>query len=219
MVSKTRTDDVFNAINDLKKLCDYAIENGASRAKFFDADAVVVDERVRLKCQMPLCPSFGINLCCPPKNTPSMEEFRSMLANYNYAILIQVDTPLSEELAKIIQNNESVGEIYENKAYFENRKDTLDKGQINLHRIVNKIEAKAYSMGFYFATGFIGGSCKLCSKCVTQQSGKACKHPFQARPAMEAVGIDVFKTAKHIGFELAPPKDNLVRWTGLILVD
>jgi predicted metal-binding protein len=219
MVSKTRTDDVFNAINDLKKLCEDAIENGASRAKFFDAHAVVVDERVRLKCQVPLCPSFGINLCCPGKNIPSVHEFRSMLANYNYAILVQVDTPLSEELAKIIQSNESVGEIYESPSYFENRKDTLDKGQINLHKIVNKAEAKAYSMGFYFATGFIGGSCKLCSKCVTQQSGEACKHPFQARPSMEAVGIDVFKTAKNIGFELAPPKNNLVRWTGLILVD
>ncbi|MFX1521456.1 MAG: DUF2284 domain-containing protein [Promethearchaeota archaeon] len=216
MMSKTRTEDL---IESLKKLCGYAIENGASRAKCLDADAVVVDERVRLKCQVPLCPSFGINLCCPPKNIPSVDEFRAMLANYNYALLIQVDTPLGEELATIIQSNESVGEIYENQSYFENRKDTLDKGQLSLHKIVNKVEAKAYSMGFYFATGFIGGSCKLCSKCITQHSREACRHPFQARPSIEAVGIDAFKTAKNVGFELAPPKNNLVRWTGLILID
>jgi predicted metal-binding protein len=216
MMSKTKTEDL---IESLKKLCEYAIENGASRAKFLDADAVVVDERVRLKCQVPLCPSFGIHLCCPPKNTPSVDEFRAILANYNSALLIQIDTPLCEELSTIIQSNESVGEIYENQLYFKNRKDTLDKGQLNLHKIVNKVEAKAYSMGFYFATGFIGGGCKLCSKCVTQDSGKACRHPFQARPSMEAVGIDAFKTAKNIGFELAPLKDTLARWTGLILVD
>jgi len=218
MVSKTRADDVSNAITNLKKLCEYAIENGSSRAKYFEADAVVVDERVRLKCQVPLCPSFGINLCCPPKNTPSVDEFRTMLANYNYAILMQVDTPLTEELDKVIQGADSVGEIYETQSFWENRKDTLDKGQLNLHKIVNKVEAKAYSMGFYFATGFIGGSCKLCAKCVPQQSGEACRHPFQARPSMEAVGIDAFKTAKNIGFKLSPPKD-IVRWTGLVLVD
>jgi predicted metal-binding protein len=217
MIVKTKTDAI---INDLKKLVEYAIELGASRAKFFDADAVVVDERVRLKCMVPLCPSYGVRLCCPPKNTPSVAEFREMLANYSYAILIQLDTPLTEELEQVIQSNDSISKIYGSQSSFwDARKDTLDRGQIILHEIVNKVEAKAFSMGFYFATGFIGGSCKLCSQCVTQQSGEPCRYPFQARPSIEAVGIDAFKTAKNIGFELSPLKDNLVRWTGLILVD
>ena len=212
---KLRTDNIISA---LKELVDYAIETGASRSKFFDADAVAVDERVRLKCMVPLCPSYGINLCCPPKNTPSVAQFREILANYSYAILIQVDTPIPE-LEQIIQSSENVSEMYKNQSFWDARKGSLDQGQINLHEIVNKVEAKAFSMGFYFATGFIGGNCKLCPQCVSQQSGEPCRHPFKARPSMEGVGIDAFKTAKNIGFDLSAPKDNLVRWTGLILVD
>ncbi|MCK5588540.1 MAG: DUF2284 domain-containing protein, partial [Candidatus Lokiarchaeota archaeon] len=111
-----------------------------------------------------------------------------------------------------------VTEIYKSQAFKNEYRVPLDRSRKRLHEIVNKVEAKAYSMGFYFATGFIGGSCKLCAQCVSQQSGEPCHQPFKARPSIEAVGIDAFKTANNIGFELAPPKD-IVRWTGLILVD
>jgi predicted metal-binding protein len=206
-----------NIDNALQELCGYAIELGASRAKFFDAAVVVVDERVRLKCRVPLCDDYGIHLQCPP-NVPSVNEMQELVAKYNSALLLQLDYPISGELKDIIRNKDSVTEIYKSQAFKDEHRVPLDRSRKRLHEIVNKVEAKAYSMGFYFAAGFIGGSCKLCAQCVTQQSGEPCQHPFQARPSIEAVGIDAFKTAKNIGFELAPPKD-IVRWTGLILVD
>ena len=43
---------------------------GAGSAAPLPARAVVVDERVNLKCRVPLCASYGVNLMCPP-NTPS----------------------------------------------------------------------------------------------------------------------------------------------------
>jgi predicted metal-binding protein len=49
--------------------------------------------------------------------------------------------------------------------------------------------------------------------------GKACRRPYEARPSLEGVGIDVIKTAAQAGlpFEL-PPKEEIV-WSGLILID
>ena len=209
---------VLNNINsDLQELCEHAIELGASRAKFFDAAVVVVDERVRLKCRVPLCDDYGIHLLCPP-NVPSVNEMQEIVAKYSYALLLQLDYPISGELKELIRSKDSVTEIYKSQAFKNEYRVPLDRSRKRLHEIVNKVEAKAYSMGFYFATGFIGGSCKLCAQCVSQQSGEPCHQPFKARPSIEAVGIDAFKTANNIGFELAPPKD-IVRWTGLILVD
>ena len=209
---------VLNNINNaLQELCEYAIELGASRSKFFDADAVVVDERARLKCQVPLCDDYGLNLTCPP-NVPSVQEIREVVAKYSYAILIQIDYQISKELEELIRSKESVTEIYMSHTFANEYRVPLDRCRKRLHELVDKIEAKAFAMGFYFATGFIGGSCKLCPECVTPQSGEPCRHPFKARPSIEAWGIDAFKTAKTIGFELAPPEE-VVRWTGLILVD
>ena len=64
-------------------------EEGASAVKLVDITHIVVDERVRLKCQIPLCDSFNKNLMCPPY-VPSVDAFRVALALFSKAILIQV---------------------------------------------------------------------------------------------------------------------------------
>jgi predicted metal-binding protein len=67
--------------------------------------------------------------------------------------------------------------------------------------------------------GLIGGVCMLCHECAGVGPGKACRRPYEARPSLEGVGIDVIKTAAQAGlpFEL-PPKEEIV-WSGLILID
>jgi len=47
--------------------------------KIIDIEDIVVDERVRLKCRIPLCDSFDRNLMCPPR-LPSLDEFRQALS-------------------------------------------------------------------------------------------------------------------------------------------
>ena len=41
-----------------------------------------------------------------------------------------------------------------------------------------------------------GGSCVLCERCVDDKLSQARRHPFRARPPMEAVGIDVIAEPK-----------------------
>jgi predicted metal-binding protein len=95
--------------------------------------------------------------------------------------------------------------------------DAMKIAAIRLHKLVNEVERKAMSMGFPYAMGLIGGVCMLCHECAG--AGKACRRPYEARPSLEGVGIDVIKTAAQAGlpFEL-PPKEEIV-WSGLILID
>jgi predicted metal-binding protein len=99
----------------------------------------------------------------------------------------------------------------------EKSTNTID-WQIKLHRLVNQLETMAFKEGFYLAAGLTGGDCSLCTECVTPQRGELCRHPFEARPSMEAMGIDVLKTCDNVGLPVSLSSGNKVRWTGLVLL-
>ena len=148
----------------------------------------------------------------------SVHGFREMLAKYNHAILIQIEVPIPSEMMEEIRKAEDIAALYKSTKFLEIYKRSFDPVKLKLGRIVHKVEARAFALGYRFATGFVAGSCKLCNECVTIDSHEPCRHPFRARPSMEAVGIDVFKTAENAGlpFEI-PAKDKTV-WNGLVLV-
>jgi predicted metal-binding protein len=173
-------------------------EEGASAVKLVDITQIVVDERVRLKCQIPLCDSFNKNLMCPPY-VPSVDAFRVALALFSKAILIQVSAPLQGASA-----NFPSAEVYAPAR--------------KLHELVNLSEKKAFEKGFRFATGLIGGCCRLCEECVAVQSGQSCRFPFKARPSMEAMGIDVIATTEKAGWTMSFPIVDRVTWTGVVFI-
>lgn len=181
----------------LNTLQDFALRRGASRAAPLDAASIVILEQVRLKCRVPLCREYNRNLVCPP-NVMGLDEFRKVVNRYSKAILIQKEAKVAP------------GEEHDRTVIFTPANE--------LHRLVNEVEREAFHLGFRFAAGFIGGSCKLCDECVTVGSGLPCKHPFKARPSMEAMGIDVFQTAQNAGLPFAIPMNDSVVWCGLILV-
>jgi len=202
---------------DLEVLCRMAKEFGATSAVSLDAKSVVVDERARLKCSVPICDDYGLNLMCPP-NVMSIQAFREILTKYNHAILIQIEAPIPPEMVEEIRKAEDVAALYKSTKFIDSYRKTFNPVRLKLHRIVHKVEAQAFALGYRFATGFIAGSCRLCKECVAVSSHEPCRQPFRARPSMEAVGIDVFKTAENAGlpFEI-PPKEKTV-WNGLVLV-
>jgi predicted metal-binding protein len=202
---------------DLKLLCNLARELGATKAVSFSAKDVVIDERVRLKCLVPVCDDYGLNLMCPPY-VMSVQEFREILSKYKWAILIQIEVPITSEMKKEIRQAADVAALYKSAQFMNGYKKSFDPIKLKLHHIVNKVEAKASMLGYRFATGFKAGSCKLCPECVTKDSQKPCRRPFQSRPSMEAVGIDVFKTAENAGLPFDIPAKNKAVWNGLVLV-
>ncbi len=59
--------------------------------------------------------------------------------------------------------------------------------------IIVDLETTIFLDGYYKALGLGSGPCTLCKTCDTSGT---CKNPERARPAMEACGIDVFRTAR-----------------------
>jgi predicted metal-binding protein len=72
--------------------------------------------------------------------------------------------------------------------------------------IAAKLERLAFLDGFYKAFGMGSGPCRLCRTCNLEEED--CRHPDDARPAMEACGIDVFATARANGFPIEVVKDH-----------
>jgi len=87
----------------------------------------------------------------------------------------------------------------------------------SIKQIVADLEREAFLAGHYKAFAFGSGPCDLCDECNLQ----FCEHPGQARPAMEASGIDVFATARGNGFPIAVVRDHSCpqNYYGLVLVE
>jgi predicted metal-binding protein len=167
---------------------------GATEVRRIPVADIVVDERVRLKCQVPLCDSFGRNFTCPPF-LPSVPEFREMLSRYGGAVLVQVSA----------------------EGPFDPREEVFAYAR-TLHGLMNRAEGIAFAEGFRFAAALIGGCCRLCDECAAVRPGEPCRHPFQARPSMEAMGIDVLATLEKAGLPARFPVRDRVDWTGLLLI-
>ncbi|MEW6025858.1 MAG: DUF2284 domain-containing protein [Planctomycetota bacterium] len=78
------------------------------------------------------------------------------------------------------------------------------------------VEQKAYADGAYFA--FSLSDCAVCKEC---RYPKPCRAPKKARPAMQAVGIDVFATVRKLGLPLKTlkAKTETPNWYSLVLID
>jgi predicted metal-binding protein len=212
---------------NLRELEAFARDRGAYRAKIFSARLVVVDERVRLKCQIPLCPHYGKALTCPP-NVPTVEEFKRAMGLYKKALMLQTRSPLGRESE--VYDKDEVKKFFAAPGKIPGAKEGEDDtaagdfrgakaAAIRLHKLVNDVEGRAMALGFPYALGLIGGECMLCSECVGAPSGKACRRPFEARPSMEGVGIDVIRTSIKAGLPFdCPPKKEII-WSGLVLID
>lgn len=84
-------------------------------------------------------------------------------------------------------------------------------------RVAVSLERALFLAGCYRAFAMGGGPCDLCEAC-RLESG--CRHPEQARPAMEACGIDVFATARRHGFAVEVLRTHRDRqhYFGMVLV-
>ena len=86
-----------------------------------------------------------------------------------------------------------------------------------LRELMPKLERAAFLDGFHKAFGMSAGSCYLCDECNLQ----SCAHPREARPSMEACGIDVYHTARSSGFpiEVCRDRGSQQNYYGLLLLE
>jgi predicted metal-binding protein len=83
--------------------------------------------------------------------------------------------------------------------------------------IVAKLEREIFLAGYYKAFAFGSGPCRLCEECNLE----SCTHADQARPSMEAAGIDVYATAHANDFPIEVVKDHASpqNYYGLVLIE
>ncbi len=174
-------------------LLQMALQDGAERAVLIETEQVVVDDRVRLKCRVPICREYNHCLMCPP-NTLAVSEFRGFLGQYNRALLVQVRAGGSSE-------------------------DDVIQAELKVQNLITALEKKALMAGCYFAAGFGAAHCRLCPECVGVNSGERCRYPFQARPSMEGVGIDIYKTCENAGVPVNLLDPDALFFAGLLLLD
>lgn len=88
-----------------------------------------------------------------------------------------------------------------------------------INRIVVRLERRMFLDGYERAFGMGAGPCFLCEEC--PDSTGLCKFPEDARPSMEACGIDVFSTVKAHGFPIEVLKDANCKpnYYGLVLIE
>jgi predicted metal-binding protein len=201
----------------VKHLIDKAHELGADRAAPLPATSVVVDERVRLKCRVPRCSSYGRNLMCPP-HVPGPEETRAALARYADVLIVQRDIAVTQV---------QVDAALDGKTYAESRAlgaedvgcdNEITAAQNAFAKLMSALEREAFRLGYRFAAAYAGGDCVLCEVCEGIEDG-VCRHPFEARPSAEAVGVDVIATARAAGLDIEMPAVDRASWTGMLLID
>lgn len=186
---------------DLDKLLKRVQQiEGVSSAAIIRGADVVVDEKVRWKCLYPRCFGYNSNACCPP-HTGSVEQNRQLIHSYPHALIWKMDIPVDH------MTGEDWG--VKSSTYF-----------LRDNEIAGQIENLAQSTGYYLSVAFGGGPCLQCgvfeqsmfedynflpasqrARCTVLQ-GQVCRRFLKARPAMEAMGIDVIATFSLLDWKL-----------------
>lgn len=83
---------------------------------------------------------------------------------------------------------------------------------------VVQLEVEMFLGGYYKAWSMGSGPCRLCKEC---DLNGLCRHGYEARPSMEACGIDVFKTARDNGYpiEVVKTHEDERNIFGVVLVE
>ena len=183
---------------DLERYRSMALGLGASDTVIVPANCITVDERVRLKCTIPRCPRAGETPNCPPY-APDLELVRRAINRYSWAILSKCHiSPIKDYIPG------------KGTTKAEQRRVLLFHKKGN--EVVYGLERQAYKDGYHLAMGLGGGSCKdyLCQGMICQflDSGR-CRFPQRARPAIEAMGIDVLKLVNEAGWSAYALLDDL----------
>jgi len=202
---------------DFTFLIDAARRLGAAEATVIPVSEVIVENRVPLKCRS--CIGYGKKLTCPPF-VPTPDEFRRILGEYRFALLVKFISPATAEPDVIC----SIYRYWLDPAAPADKKDQATgfwkdhfNGTGTFAPMMLELERIAFNAGNPFALAFINGSCRLCETCNVK--GGICVHPTRARIPEHAVGVNMVKTAELAGMPIRFPVQGHPELMALLLID
>ena len=149
---------------------------------------LVFEENVKMNCFY--CGKYGNNWRCPP-NLPDID-YKKMIAEFDYGMFVAYPFPVGDEDYSSVRTESS----------------------IVLHRAMLQLEKWMWEHNKSNALSFIGGSCKLCKGGCGKEK---CNNPYMSRSPLEAIGVNVVKTAKKCGIDIVFPANEVITRCGLIL--
>jgi predicted metal-binding protein len=154
--------------------------------------SIITGHWVRVKC-MYGCPRYGQKACCPPE-VPSVAECSNFFKEYKSGLFFH----FSRKLKKLEMRFSWYREI--------NRK-------------VLALEREAFLSGFYKAFALPPATCSLCGRC--RENKRECRQPLASRPTLEAFCVDVYATARKMGYPIQVLKgyEEEMNRFGLLLVE
>lgn len=204
-----------------------ARELGASAALIIPAKSIVVEDRTILKCIFG-CDGWGSHVC--PPFIPTVNEFRGMLKEYSWALLVEwksenvLSRKVSENFIKfgsLAPKSPEVKRAYQRacETIKRERKEIIQPGSLELEKL-------AWTLGYNMALATFPGKCMWC---VTPDYSAVncggvkteCHHPTLRRPCMMGLGIRLDKTLERLNIKLPnfPIEDEVPKQYTLILID
>lgn len=186
-----------NAAEDLRQIAESIRERGAARAAVFSTRDLVLDTEDSVNAHNNPCGCGDGNLMVPPF-APAVDESRRWVQAFAYGVAFQLERVVGREYAGFIQGGQGWAcQLSAARARFDFATEMLPLWR-NLHDLVMWAERECMRRGYYLSVGLGAGACELCSMCDTS---KLCVLPYQARPSIEAIGIDVPETLARLRWQ------------------
>jgi len=160
--------------------------------KWLDPKTIIPRHWVREKCVYG-CPRYGEKACCPPE-VPSVAECKSFFAEYRSGLFYHLTKQFADPKERFPWARE-------------------------VNKQVLALEREVFLSGFYKVFAFTAAPCNLCELC--KNTKRECQNPLVARPTLEAFGVDVYATARRMGYPLQVVKgyEEETNRFGLLLVE
>jgi predicted metal-binding protein len=124
------------------------------------------------------CKNYGKSGSCPPA-VPSIEECRKMIYEYENAIIF----------------------------HFPIQSANQDDHYKLMSRL-SELERALFLAGYYKVFLLQYSSCILCKDCMAEGTRIKCINKIKSRPGADAMGIDIYQTAHHVGYPVQVVKDH-----------
>ncbi len=156
---------------------------------FIDPKELIFEENVKMNCYY--CGRYNNNWRCPP-NLPNID-YERMVQEYDSGCFVVLSFDITDKTMYTEIRNES---------------------SVMLHRLLLELEKWMWNNNSSNAISFGAGSCKLCRGGCGKDK---CNNPYLSRSPLEAIGVNVVKSAGKYGIDIKFPTDNHLMRVGLLL--
>jgi predicted metal-binding protein len=148
-------------------------KHGFEDYKWIKSDQIKVAQWVRFKCLFG-CAMYGKKGTCPP-NTPPIDQCREFFLEYEKAVIFHLEKTLEKPEDYRPWSNEAKQRLLE-------------------------LEREVFLAGHHKAFLVSFEACSQCVDCVANRL--ECANKKGARPGADALGIDVYATARGVGYPI-----------------